>query len=516
MIADVAAVEAPSPPRTWRLSAVVLIGIASALVYLAAFTFTWPLWRLYAQPQADYSWLGQYTRGSQVTYLGVFVLLFALQYVAYRLLRQVQLPGTLDLIVGGQIVFGMLNVWIYPVAALDLYDYLMYGRIVLVYGGNPFINSPQTYPDGLVAYSPWPNERSVYGPVWQILSLIPTAFAGNDLLRGLLAFKVLGLLTFVACTVMIWRLLSRLAPKYAAAGTLLFAWNPLLQFELVGNGHNDVLMVLFVLLAVDALTAGNRLLVLPLLALAILTKLPAIALSPIFLYGLLRGPGTRPEKLTAIVAGGAVGLIITIALYAPFWEGPDTLYFLSRGNWFTASIPTMLRELLRDWYPYEDAGRLASTIVGLGFAIFTVFRLALLLQQERDDGTSDDDWRPWLSAAHDVTFVYLAFATLWWQPWYLTWLVALAALLPWRLVHERTLLFCFGGVVNYLVFKYIWPVFQPMTYTTIMGLSVILIFGLPLLHLVATIGLPTESGPEPADADDPARSTRLDAAAAAD
>ena len=84
--------------------------------------------------------------------------------------------------------------------------------------------------------------------------------------------------------------------------------------------------------------------------------------------------------------------------------------------------------------------------------------------------------------------MYLAFATLWWQPWYLVWLVALAALLPERVIHERALLFCYGATLNYLVFKYIWPVFQPMTYTTIMGISVILIFGLPLTHLVATAG----------------------------
>lgn len=499
----ITAVDAARPPRDWRPVAILLIGVASALVYLTAFTLTWPLWRLFGQPQADYAWLGQYTRGSQAIYLGAFVLLFALQYIAYRLLRHVRLPGALDLIVGGQIVFGFLNVWIYPVAALDLYDYLMYGRIVLVYGGNPFINPPQTYPDPLVAYSPWPQERSVYGPVWQILSLIPTALAGNDLLRGLVAFKVVGLLTFVACTLVIWRLLSRLAPEHAAAGTLLFAWNPLLQFELVGNGHNDVLMVLFVLLAIDALIADRRLLVLPLLALAILTKLPAIALGPLFLYGLLRGPGSREDRLRAIVVGGAVSLLLTVILYAPFWEGPGTLYFLSRGNWFTASIPTMLRELLRDWYPYEEAGRLAGTIIGLAFAAFVVVRLALLVRHERDEPTSADDWLPWLAAGYDVTFVYLAFATLWWQPWYLTWLVALAALLPWRLVHERTLLFCYGGVVNYLVFKYIWPVFQPMTYTTIMGLSVILIFGLPLLHLVATAGLPGERRARTPDPDAP-------------
>src|SRR6266496_1261025 len=157
----ITAIEAASRTRSWRLPALLLIGIASALVYLTALTLNWPLWRLYAQPQADYAWLGQYARGNQAVYLGAFVLLFGLQYVAYRLLRHVRIPGSLDLIVGGQILFGILNVWIYPVAALELYDYLMYGRIVLVYGGNPFLDPPSAFPDPLVAYSPWPNERSV-------------------------------------------------------------------------------------------------------------------------------------------------------------------------------------------------------------------------------------------------------------------------------------------------------------------------------------------------------------------
>lgn len=480
-------------PSDSRLSGILVgIGLASAAVYAAAFTFTWPLWQFYAQPQADYAWFGRYTPSSQAIYLGSFLILSAVQYLAYRIARAHPAVAPVDLIVAGQVVFGILNVWIYPVAALDLYDYLMYGRIVLVYGGNPFFQPPSAFSDVLVAYSPWPNERSVYGPVWQLVSLVPAWLAGEGMLRGLVLFKVLGLVTFLACALVIWRLLQRLSPDLAPAGTLLFAWNPLLQFELVGNGHNDVLMVLFVLLAVWALLAEKRLLVLPLLALAVLTKLLAVALGPIFLYGLLRGSRPLRAKLLVVLGGGAIAVALAVATYAPFWGGFDTLYFLSRGNWFTASLPTMLRELLRQWYPYEEAGRLSATLVGLGFAAFTVVRLWLLWREERRMPTGSADergWLPWLRAAHDLTFVYLAFATLWWQPWYLVWLVALAALLPSRLVHERALLFCYGATLNYLVFKYIWPVFQPMTYTTIMGISVLAIFGLPLLHLACTFGL---------------------------
>jgi hypothetical protein len=121
----------------------------------------------------------------------------------------------------------------------------------------------------------------------------------------------------------------------------------------------------------------------------------------------------------------------------------------------------------------------------------------LLWREERRAATPESDWQPWLRAAHDLTFAYLAFATLWWQPWYLVWLVGLAALLPSRTLHDRALLFCYGATFNYVVFKYIWPVFQPMTYTTIMGISVLMIFGLPLLHLAWTVGLPGSRSPAP-------------------
>ena len=510
-------VESPEAGVATRTAprVLVLVGAASALVYYSQWTLPWSLWRWWQQPHLDYAFISRYTREGQVLYLGSFLLLFALQYVAYRVLRSRPAAGPLELILAGQVAFGVLLVAIYPVAALDLYDYLMYGRIVLEYGGNPFIQPPSAFPDPLVGYSPWPNERSVYGPLWQLVSLIPTALSNGSVLAGLLLFKALALLCFVACSVAIWAILQAVAPARAPSGTLLFAWNPLLLFELVGNGHNDVLMVLLLLLAILALVRRPRLLVFPLLAAAVLTKLPVVALGPAFLLGLLRPPASGRERATWIVGGGLLGLGLTAALYAPFWAGRETLYFLSRGNWFTASPPTMLREYLRGYYPFDEAGQLAATLVGAGFLLFVGVRLALYWRAERRAATTDrspnrdpiaaslagveepgarrasdpSPWDRWLSAAHDVTFVYLAFACLWWQPWYLSWLVAVAALLPSRLVHERALLFCYGGAVNYVVFKYVWPQFQPMTYTQIMGLSVILIFGLPLLHLACTLGV---------------------------
>jgi len=470
---------------------VALIGVASACIYLTQYTLRWPLWQLYQQPYLDYAWLSQYTRAGQAAYLGLYIVLFGLQYAAYLIARADPRAAPRWLILGGQLLFGLLLVGIYPVAALDVYDYLMYGRIALVYGGNPFTQPPSAFPDPLVGFSPWPNEPSVYGPVWQLISLVPTALSGGNLLAGLVAFKLTALGCYLGCSMVLWRLIQLVEPDLAPAGTLLFAWNPLLLFELAGNAHNDGAMVLLVLLAILSLVRGPRLLVLPLLAAAILTKLLAAALGPVFLVGLLRAPGHRSQIMGWVVGGGALALSLTGLLYLPFWEGIQTLHFLTRGNWFTASFPTMLREYFRLGLDYEVAGRTAATLVAGLFALYIVARLTLLGWADRRaaPGAERVGWGGWLGAAHDVTFVYLAFACIWWEPWYLTWLVALAALQPDRLLHERALLFCYGGVVNYAIFKYVWPVYQPMTYTQIMGLSVVAIFGLPLLHVVCTLGL---------------------------
>ena len=159
MTSPSAAAEPSQNSLTNRSWPIVAIGLLSAGIYAAAFTFTWPLWQHFSQPQADYAWFGRYTQASQAIYVCSFAALFTLLYIAYRLVRAHPDAAPLDMIVAGQIIFGVLNVWIYPVAALDVYDYLMYGRIVLEYGGNPFFQPPSAFPDPLVGYSPWPNER---------------------------------------------------------------------------------------------------------------------------------------------------------------------------------------------------------------------------------------------------------------------------------------------------------------------------------------------------------------------
>jgi hypothetical protein len=472
-----------------RPSPLVWVALASAALNVVCFLRPFPLAEWWNYARLDYAWLTQYDLRGQLGFLGAFGALFLLYHYAVVRLRARPTEGPLWLILSGQVLVGLPLVGIYPVAALDVFDYLLYGRLGAYWGANPLAQPPSRYPaEPLLAYSYWPNEPSVYGPLWQLVSQWVTLAVEGQLLAGLLAFKLLALAAALATTALIWWTLLALRPGLAPAGALLYGWNPLQQFESAGNGHNDALMVLFLALSLALLVRGPRPLSLPSFAAGLLVKITLAPLAPLIgLAPLLLGP--RRGGLSDLAIGAALAAALVVLLYAPFWEGRASLPFLDRGNWFTASPPTLLRELLRREYEFEAAGRIAATLCAGAFAIFSAVvlgRLVLRARRQMLDGTLDAIIR----AGYGLFFGYLVIACLWWQPWYLLVLLVFAALSGDRRLADRANLFCLGGLLSYPVFKYVWAIHQAdwqLDYLEIMAISVVAIFSLPLAHLAAEV-----------------------------
>ena len=76
------------------------------------------------------------------------------------------------------------------------------------------------------------------------LLFVPALF-NNDANNYL--YKGLALFFHLANCLLIWTILSNLAPARRLGGTLLYAWNPLVQLELAGYGYNDGLLIFFLL-----------------------------------------------------------------------------------------------------------------------------------------------------------------------------------------------------------------------------------------------------------------------------
>ena len=475
--------------RLLHLLPTLLVGTASVAIYLAAFKLPFPLEQWWQHAQLDYAWFTDYELAGQVRFVGAFALLFALHHGLYLRLRRHPREGPLWLVLVGQAALGLSLVWMYPVAAIDEYDYLLYGRMAVYWGANPLVVAPSAFPDEpTLGFSYWPDERSVYGPVWQILSEWVTRAVDGQVYEGLVAFKLVALAAGLGTTVLVWLVVRRLRPELAAAGAVYFGWHPLLQFEGPGNAHNDTLMVLFLAAGVLSLVGSARWLALPALALALLVKITAAPLAPLFALGALLGSGSWRRRLAGFAAGAIVAFALAVATYAPYWQGRASLPFLDRGNWFTASPPTLLRELFRQWQPFETAGSIAATICAGVFGVAVLVLLGALARRHWPS-TRPDLPIDLLRTGYAVFFAYLFLACLWWQPWYLLVLALFAATSGERALAERTTLFACGGVLSYVVFKYVWAIYQDdwqLDYLRIMALSVLAIFTLPLAHLAAT------------------------------
>ena len=495
-------------PLVWLLTC----GTLSAFIWWRFFTVPFPLGQYVAQGHVDYAWITQYRPEGTFAFMASLGALFALAWLAQqKVIGHTSLVSLLA-VLAGHVVFSAVLHGMYPAAAVDIYDYYLYGRISLIHGGNPFVQPPREFPQDPYLYlSPWQAEPSVYGPIWQIISLVPTTLAGNDLLFAMGAFKVTAIIGSLVTALLIYLTLRQLAPERAIAGTLFFAWNPLVLFEIAGNGHNDSILTVFMMLGVLCLIIGPRWGALPGLAAAVLTKVPAVLLGPLMLAGVLRS-----DRLSRSMRTAAVGLIVSLFLavltYAPFWAGLPTLSFLGRGHWFTASPATLLREILRiQGFEFETANQYATVISAALFGAIYLVCLVLYLRSNgphpsslpRGEGAIRADAlhsslftfhsaKHWLRAAYRVTMAYLVIAALWWHAWYLLMLICFAALLGDRALETRCNLFCFGGLLSYVVFKYVWWYWEPTgDYFRIMIVSVIAIFSLPALHWLLSL-LPTQ------------------------
>lgn len=207
----------------------------------------------------------------------------------------------------------------------DVFSYVLNGRIMAVHGGNPYLDVPARFPqDPFLPLVDWREVPSFYGPLWSLVSALFAAAGGEQLGVTLLMFRVLAAGAAVAAGVMIWCLLRRSHPEYAAIGTALWAWNPLVIFESGVNGHNDVLLGALLVAAVAGLARRRAIVGLVALAAAVLVKYSAAVLVPLYLIVLARRAG-GPRERRRIALGAGVAALLGMACFLPFVNGGRTL-----------------------------------------------------------------------------------------------------------------------------------------------------------------------------------------------
>jgi hypothetical protein len=291
----------------------------------------------------------------------------------------------------------------------DVYAYLFYGKMWAVHGANPVAELPLRFAsDPWFPWLRWPDQPSVYGPVWTMLTGGIVRLSGGSLTAAMLLVKaVVVALTGVAVTGLVRAAGERgLDPGRAV---LLFAWNPIVLVSLPLGGHADAAVAACWVWALLEDRRDRTITASVLLVAASLVKAYAGIGLVVYLVALIR-------RRAGWVRAGLTAAALAVVSYLPFLAGRRTLSGIFRvADDASASLGGGVELLLQTFLPEDPA---AAIVLGAGLVV--VF--AVIAVTARRAGFADDPW-PAVSAA----FLAYVAATPWFLYWHQVGLLALAA-----------------------------------------------------------------------------------------
>ncbi len=355
--------EAP-PAARQRLGGASIALAASGLLLSAVYavaTARIPLARYFPEAGITVDFvkmLGPGWERPTIEYIDVVLITFALYFVALAAVWRARVEVPRWLLFGMPAVFALILLSMYPPNAVDMFHYQASTRVLWVHGENPLTVPPGDFPYP-IGYS-WAGQPAPYGPLWPIIAGPAVLLTGDNYLAGLYAFKLIAAASYLGCAVMIWRLVARTRPGEEALAVVLFAWNPFVALRVVGNGHNDLVMMLFLLIALELALRRHWNYMFVAFACSALVKYVSLLLGPpLLLYLLWHAEGTRRQKLgTAAEALGLAALTV-IVVFAPLWEGLATFDTVrGEANKVITSTPLLIALFLSG--PPEDPETVAQ------------------------------------------------------------------------------------------------------------------------------------------------------------
>ncbi|MCA1554277.1 MAG: hypothetical protein LC737_07865 [Chloroflexi bacterium] len=462
--------------RTGLLLACALI---SAALYLAFITLPYPLLEHFADIRTDLGKLSDHSHDSALQFFACVALLFVLYVGAYRVARTTKLsPNAARLIVAAPLLFALIGLWGATVGSNDVFDYSVQARMLTRYGMNPMLHPPYEGGDPWLDRIGWQDAPTPYGPLWVGIASVNVLFAGDELLYAVLGFKLIAIASLIADAVLVYLIVRRLKPREALGAYLLVGWNPLMVFETAVNGHNDALMMTFVLLALLFYQRHRAAFAVAFVVLAALIKFPAIAVLPFLVLAELRAHRSWMDRVKWLVHAGTMAVTTAALAHAPLWEGDASLsHILPRQNLWFSSLGLVCLNWLR---PIIGEASAIDLTHALGYGL-CAGALIVILFRTRDQFTS-------LARSAMSAFVLLVLlVSFWFQPWYVLWLIPLAPLVR-RDMRVFTVLFSASVFTNYWLYDFglAWnpEFFDPSDGTVLAITAVALILVPPLLFIV--------------------------------
>jgi alpha-1,6-mannosyltransferase len=352
------------------------------------------------------------------------------------------------------IAFHLLVLTLPLLFSRDVYSYAYYGRIWSTYGANPYVLTPSDFPFNSLAHLTWPGwsgTPSVYGPLFTWVSVVTTGVlqSVHSVIRG---FQVIAALSSVGTMIVVWRLVHRVRPERAVFAVAVIGLNPIVVFQVVGGGHNDMLVAFFVACAVSFVFARRDLAAAVCLALGMSVKASAVV--PLILLAVAIAANAEPERRARLLAKyGAVVGGIWLVLAAPFLQSTNpTLGMFELSSHDSGKAPGQLVVHALTWFgttvggpAAEKPAMILAHVLLFGLTAVGVWMIARRIWLDPSARRPTAQVAAWGWAL--ITVILLAPML---GAWYLVWVLPLAWALP-RVARRALVILCLAFTVTELV-----------------------------------------------------------------
>lgn len=344
--------------------------------------------------------------------------------------------------------------------AQEMLNYGLYGRMVVVYHVNPYAAAPALLAHDMlhivIPNIPMSSGGASAGPVWLDLSLLVALCSHDSIANVLLGFRLIGLVAHLLNMVLIWSIVGRIKPELRFSAVLLYGWNPLVLLTSIYMVHQEVVVVLFLLLAVLFLLRNAPLMSWVFALLAVLVSPLYMIVLPLLLVMVLRQ--ARVLRLGRLVLWWLtfwlVTALVVVLAYAPYWSGLGFAGLQAnvlQAFWQGMAINSLDAALLN--LPLQLPGALAWLLMPLHWSLVALAIVAFFLL-----------FSCWFSntielfvwCASWIFLLLLLLMPVYW-PWYVLMPLALALCIGNRSTTQLAILMALGGLLSY----YFW-MWQPV------------------------------------------------------
>jgi alpha-1,6-mannosyltransferase len=299
-----------------------------------------------------------------------------------------------------------------PLLSQDVFSYIAYARLGVEHGLDPYTHAPLDIPgDPVFGFAGSKDAESVYGPAFTLLTY---PLSGLGVAGAFWVLKVVAAAASLGIVALVWRI-AVLLGRDPVAPALFLGLNPHLLVHDVAGAHNETLVVLLTVAGVAAFVAGR-----PRAGPAIATAAAGLKASAALVVPYLVAAARPRWRAALLAAAGAAVAIAVLALAGFGTHALDALGLLSSNQDRSSrwSFPYKTAQLLGALLPgdrldYRDAVR---ALYGIAFAA-----VALLTLVRTWRGADPIRMAGWATLA-------ILIASAWLVPWYVLWLLPLAAL----------------------------------------------------------------------------------------